>query len=227
MSELQDSKELQTYSSAILYLLSAIVPPSELLEPVLAILTESVRHSSSWRIRLNTLPVLQVFYFRNLPAISDDWVQKIMDVVNECLKDENVEVREMAATTLSGIIRCSQRRSILSLKDRFTKLVRKSRLPPKGDPTYPIALRNLHSGVLGVTSLIDAYPYAVEPWMPPLMEVLAAHASDPPPVSTSIRKSAARFKKTHQDTWHIDQHAFDEDQLQALSTILSGTSYYA
>ena len=30
---------------------------------------------------------------------------------------------------------------------------------------------------------------------------------------------------SHQDTWHRDQLAFDEDQLQNLSTMLVGTSY--
>lgn len=29
----------------------------------------------------------------------------------------------------------------------------------------------------------------------------------------------------HQDTWHRDQLAFDEDHLQNLSTMLVGTSY--
>jgi len=39
-----------------------------------------------------------------------------MDLLLECLFDENVEVREMAAKTLSGIIRCSQRQSIIPLR---------------------------------------------------------------------------------------------------------------
>lgn len=34
--------------------------------------------------------------------------------------------------------------------------------------------------------------------MPPLIEKLARHASDPAPVSTAIRKFAGEFKKTHQ-----------------------------
>jgi len=63
--------------------------------------------------------------------------------------------------------------------------------------------------------------------MPPLTDILALHATDPPPISTTIRKAASEFKKTHQDTWHRDQLAFDEDQLQNLSTMLVGTSYYA
>jgi len=37
-------------------------------------------------------------------------------VICGCLDDEVVEVREMAATTLCGIIRCSPKRSVLMLK---------------------------------------------------------------------------------------------------------------
>lgn len=77
-----------------------------------------------------------------------------------------------------------------------------------------------------------------------LCTALAIHASDPPPISEAIRKCASDFKKvaeieaschwpksdiysgqTHQDTWHVDQLAFNEDQLQSLSTMLMGTSY--
>lgn len=39
-----------------------------------------------------------------------------MDVLLDCLGDENVEVREMASAALSGVVRCSQRQSILPLK---------------------------------------------------------------------------------------------------------------
>lgn len=39
-----------------------------------------------------------------------------MDVLLDCLGDENVEVREMASKALSGVVRCSQRQSIIPLK---------------------------------------------------------------------------------------------------------------
>ena len=61
--------------------------------------------------------------------------------------------------------------------------------------------------------------------MPPLTEVLASHTTDPPPIATTIRNCARQFKKTHQDTWHSDQLSFNDDELQALSTMLSGISY--
>lgn len=105
-----------------------------------------------------------------------------MDVLLECLKDENVEVREMAARTLAGVIRCSQRQSILPLRvgtlgfvetrcfipnfldeqDLFVTQAKHTRLPPRSSPQYADALRTLHGSILGIVALIDAYPYSVE-----------------------------------------------------------------
>jgi len=160
-------------------------------------------------------------------GISNANVSKIMDLMLNCLSDDNVEVREMASNALSGIVRVSQRQSIIPLKDQFVSLARKVRLPTRRDPGYAESLRTLHSAILGICALIESFPYSVEKWMPPLTDILALHAADPPPISTTIRKTASEFKKTHQDTWHRDQLMFDEDQLQNLSTMLVGTSYYA
>lgn len=57
-----------------------------------------------------------MFFYRNLLMISPAGVTKVMDVLLECLADENVEVREMSSKTLSGIVRCSQRQHIIPLK---------------------------------------------------------------------------------------------------------------
>ena len=70
----------------------------------------------SWRIRLNSLPILVVFFYRNLMGISDASAAMIMDLMLNCLSDDNVEVREMASSSLSGIVRVSQRQNIIPLK---------------------------------------------------------------------------------------------------------------
>jgi len=81
---------------------------------------------------------------------------------------------------------------------------------------------------LGICALVDSFPYTVEKWMPELLtNVLAEHTYDPIPISTTVRKCAGNFKRTHQDTWHEDCKLFDESQLAALSTLLTGSSYYA
>ena len=59
-----------------------------------------------------------VFFYRNLLSISNSGATRVMEVLLDCLGDENVEVREMASKALSGIVRCSQRQSIIPLKVR-------------------------------------------------------------------------------------------------------------
>jgi proteasome activator subunit 4 len=99
--------------------------------------------------------------------------------------------------TLSGILRLSPRRSILSLKvscdlnsflfcssvplqDRFVRQIRASHLPSRDSPDYNKAIRERHGAILGVCALIDSYPYTVEKWMPDLLAtVLAEHTYDP------------------------------------------------
>lgn len=227
MSELQDSSELQSYSSGVLYILSAVTPPTEFVNLLTESFIGAIRMSPSWRVRHKAIPVLSVWYFRNLPNLSQDMVDRVMEVLVECLQDENIEVRETSATTLSGILRCSQKRSVITFKDRFVRIGLRTKLPKRSDPGYSDSMRRLHSAVLGMIAVLQAYPYAVEPWMPSLIEKLSRFSSDPEPISTAIRKFAATFKKTHQDTWHLDQHLFDNDQAQALATMVTGTSYYA
>jgi proteasome activator subunit 4 len=52
----------------------------------------------SWRVRLKVLPLLQVFYFRQMPLITDTKIVEILEVICQCLDDDVVEVREKAAT---------------------------------------------------------------------------------------------------------------------------------
>ncbi|KAG2062138.1 hypothetical protein BDR06DRAFT_978583 [Suillus hirtellus] len=151
MSELSDNPELQKYSSAVLRVIY-------------------LEFFYSWRIRLHALPALVVFFYRNLLTISSNGVVKIMDVLLDCLSDENVEVREMSSKTLAGVVRCSQRQNIIPLKNRFISLARSVKLPSRTHHDYGESLRKLHSAILGLCALIESFPYSVEPWMPSLTE---------------------------------------------------------
>ena len=61
-----------------------------------------------------------MFFYRNLLNMSTGLVSRLMAVLQECLSDENIEVREMASKMLSGVVRCSQRQSIIPLKVQYT-----------------------------------------------------------------------------------------------------------
>lgn len=69
------------------------------------------------------MPALVVFFYRNLLSVSPDMATKVMDVLLDCLADKNVEVREMASSSLSGIVRCSQRQQIVPLKVRMSSVL--------------------------------------------------------------------------------------------------------
>lgn len=84
------------------------------------------------------------------------------------------------------------------------------------------------SAVLGVSSLVKAFPYEVPPFIPSiLIECMSKHAASPPPLSTTVRATLADFKRSHQDSWETDQKAFTAEQLADLHDLLSGSSYCA
>lgn len=56
-----------------------------------------------------------------------------MEQLCDLLRDPKIEVREAAAATLSGIVRCSQRSSILVLSRRFMAVIRSTKIPKRRD----------------------------------------------------------------------------------------------
>jgi len=115
-----------------------------------------------------------------------------------------------------------------ALQERFTTQASQTILPRRNSKSYATQLRKLHAAILGVTALIEAFPYSVPTWLPDLiLDVLSRHTYDPLPISSTVRKCASKFKETHGDTWHEDSLLFDEDQMAALTTLLAGSSYYA
>ncbi|EEB90585.1 hypothetical protein MPER_11186 [Moniliophthora perniciosa FA553] len=227
-TDLSDNDDLSYRANLVLVRMCGVSPPRVLINPILDAIFDTIQSSPSWRIRLKALPLVQIFYFRQFFLISELKITEILEVVCKCLDDEVVEVREMAATTLSGILRLSPRSSVLTLKKRFVRLAKNSHIPDRQDPTYNKRMRERHAAVLGICALLDSFPYTVEKWMPDLLtNVLAEYTYDPIPISTTVRKCARNFKKTHQDTWHEDSKRFDDSQLAALSTLLTGSSYYA
>ncbi|KAL0579785.1 Proteasome activator BLM10 [Marasmius crinis-equi] len=227
--DLSDSDDLASRAKMLLVRMCGVSPPRPLINQILDQIFEAIQSSPSWRVRLKALPLVQIFYFRQFFLISDMKITEILEVVCKCLDDEVVEVREMAATTLSGILRLSPRSSVQTLKvDTTNPSPKNSHIPDRQDPTYAKSIRQRHAAILGICALVDSYPYTVQKWMPDLLtNVLAEYTYDPIPISNTVRKCARNFKKTHQDTWHEDSKRFDDSQLVALSTLLTGSSYYA
>jgi proteasome activator subunit 4 len=174
------------------------------------------RTATSWHQRLRILINIQVLYFRRLFLMSEEQQLKMFDCVSEMLSDTQLEVRMGAATTLSGMIRCSpiafRDRQVSTLKERFVSQLTKNPLPKRRIPGTPTPEQSKlvltrHAAVLGLGALIQAFPYQSPPptWLPDVLATLARKAAaDPGIVGKSVKTVLADFKKTRQDTWHID-----------------------
>ncbi|ORX39177.1 putative membrane protein [Kockovaella imperatae] len=231
LRELNDNPDLQRVAGRLLAMITSITPPFDLIEPLMSKLISILQDSSSWRTKMNSMPVLSLVYFRNLSLLSESCKAKCLDVVSACLRDPNQEVREMASSTLSGFLRCSQRAMVVVLKDRFTREIdaiqlprRKGGQPGQVNPEYQSRLVELHGAILGATALVEAFPYTVPKFVPKLLaDVLAPRVSEPAPISTTIRSCVASFKRTHEKY----QDKFSEDDLSAMNYAQAGNSYYA
>jgi proteasome activator subunit 4 len=173
--------------------------------------------STSWHQRLRTLINMQVIYFRRIFLIKAEQQQALFDAVADMLEDTQHEVRSGAATTLSGMIRCSpvalRNNILLSLRIKFTDALKKNPMPKKTPGTGTPINNNQqvirrHAAVLGLGALVTAFPYMTPPpeWMPEVLALLASRAAnDAGAIGKTVKTILADFKKTRQDTWITDQ----------------------
>lgn len=172
--------------------------------------------SALWHQRLRILINIQAIYFRHLFLTSSEEQDALIECVADMLEDSQLEVRLGASTTLSGMIRCSpvslRTKIVQALKEKFSKMLRAAPHPkrsPTGTPTpeHTKIILTRHAAVLGLGALIQAFPYMSPPpsWLPEVLAFLAVKAAaDPGMVGKSVKSIISDFKKTRQDTWHID-----------------------
>ena len=183
------------------------------------------RTSPSWHQRLRSMINMQVIYFRRLFLIAPEQQGNLFECVSCMLEDSQLEVRLGAASTLSGMIRCSpvafRTKVVEDLNAKFTKMLLDSPLPKKTrkpasatstgtstpTPEHAKLVMTRHAAVLGLGALVQAFPYSSPPpkWIPGILATLATKAnSDPGMVGQSVKTILGDFKKTRQDTWHVD-----------------------
>ncbi|KAJ1328178.1 proteasome activator subunit 4 [Microdochium nivale] len=207
--------------------------------PFTAALTRLGKSATSWHQRLRSLVNMQVIYFRRLFLMNADQRETLFDAVGDMLADSQPEVRQVAAATLAGMIRCSPvgiRNPIIeTLKARFMRQLNKNPMPKRKQPgvetpvNHSTQIVQRHAAILGLGALIEAFPYATPPpeWMPEILAVLARRAAnDSGIVGKATKGILAEFKKTRQDSWGVDQKYFTPEQLEDLEGVL-WKSYFA
>ncbi|EWC44085.1 hypothetical protein DRE_07220 [Drechslerella stenobrocha 248] len=237
MVDVREDPELMSLAYNVFRHLPDIPHPIGQADAFIEGLIQTGSGARSWHQRLRVLLNIGVVYFRRLFLLSPGQQRNLFSCVSNMLGDPQLEVRIGAATTLSGMIRCSpvpfRNRVVPILKKRFVNLLLKNPLPRglssrPGNPQQRLTV-NRHAAVLGLNALVQAFPYVSPPppWLPDVLTILALRAaSDPGMVGESVKACLSDFKKTRQDTWHVDVKAFTPDQLEDLEGVL-WKSYFA
>lgn len=191
-----------------------------------------------WHQRLTLLEFTVIFYFRQLCTLELLEKSQLFDHVTGLLFDRHLEVREAAAKALSGMIHCSASSERLDIVEKYTSKFgqiltkyrklslrhKKARLSKATKWSFSQEDGvQLHGATLGLGSLISAFPYLSPPpsWFSSIVELLSNNAYGLSGIVDKASKQIlSSFKKTRQDTWHIDSLVFNESQLGDLEGLL-------
>uniref|UniRef100_A0A8C3A4M3 Uncharacterized protein n=1 Tax=Cyclopterus lumpus TaxID=8103 RepID=A0A8C3A4M3_CYCLU len=196
--------------------------------PLVLAALEEMAGRRSWHARYSVLTYLQIMVFYNLFTLLSvpAEVLRIRKLVMQLLLDEQLEVRDMAGTTLSGLLQCQFFPMDSSLQTQLQTLSQ-TRLPKAREELASTGLVRRHAGVLGLSACILSSPYDVPDWMPQILMDLSNHLNDPQPIEMTVKKTLSEFRRTHHDNWQEHRQCFTDDQLLVLTDLLVSPCYYA
>nr|XP_046233652.1 proteasome activator complex subunit 4B-like [Scatophagus argus] len=196
--------------------------------PLVLAALEEMAGSRSWHARFSVLTYLQIMVFYNLFTLLSvpAEVLRIRKLVIQLLLDEQLEVRDMAGTTLSGLLQCQFFPLDSSLQTQLQTLSQTCLPRARGELASTDLVRR-HAGVLGLSACILSSPYDVPDWMPQILMDLSDHLNDPQPIEMTVKKTLSEFRRTHHDNWQEHRQCFTDDQLLVLTDLLVSPCYYA
>ncbi|KAI9594574.1 hypothetical protein BDF19DRAFT_466137 [Syncephalis fuscata] len=183
IQELSDRPDLQAQATNVLRHVISYPYPPDWTSKIVEQLTHLLTSSSSWHMRGRILPLLQGLYFNQLFLLEPSFAQTLLKHITAALQDTQVEVRLAAAKALTGLIQCSNQQALDQLQIDCLALINDNE--PKKSKLNPTKLHQRHAGVLGLASIILAFPYQVPPWMPEVMVRLSRCLADPEPIKVS------------------------------------------
>ncbi|TID14840.1 hypothetical protein CANINC_004511 [Pichia inconspicua] len=157
--------------------------------------------------------------------------KKLMEITYKMLFNRHVYLREQYAQNVKLFIHLflqSEKDEIIQFYiKKFKRIIRKNKVD-KNIKLTSEQVGLVHGATLGLRAIVEAFPYTTPPpsWLPDILSILEVKCAGYPGVIGRAAKDAlSQFKKTRQDTWHIDSKFFTEQQLEDLEGVLY-KSYY-
>ncbi|KAL8607379.1 hypothetical protein ACOMHN_024404 [Nucella lapillus] len=229
LSSVMNDEDLRMDCKITLNNMSSCLLTPEILPTALRTIKE-VAGLESWHARVAILHFVQILVFGNFFLLQNsDSQTAIRELLLHLLCDERLEVREVAAMTLSGLMHCGFLQMNSDMLSHFEHL-RRVKLKKRQSTTEPDSLEKLvkrHAGVLGLSACVQAHPYDVPDFIPQVLMDLSIHVNDPQPIQMTVKKTLSDFRRTHHDNWHDHKQMFTDDQLVVLTDLLISPNYYA
>ncbi|KAK6754916.1 hypothetical protein RB195_013722 [Necator americanus] len=194
-------------------LLQATYIPEANLPCIMQVFRQILQSSCWWKSKVTLLWLMKVLVFSNLyvfATVREEIGQLLMGSLSEC----QLEIRQTAADTLSGLIQSSFFKVTPELLDAFND---------RANSTDPIIR---HGGVLSLSAIVLAAPYSVPSYLPDVLMRLCRFASEKQPIRDTVKRTLSEFKRTHQDSWREHESQFNEDQLCVLRDLFVSPNYY-
>ena len=137
MMDVKEDIELMSSAASMLrYLGNAPFAP-QLLPGMIDAIEKISTERRQWHHRLRIMMVVQVFYYRQLFVLTKHQRTRLFNVVTNLLHDTQLEVREAASATLSGMVQCTkfdEKNLVLPLLERFKRGVIMNPMPKRRLP---------------------------------------------------------------------------------------------
>lgn len=172
----------------------------------------------------------ETIYFKRLFSLTSSQKARILALTSSVLYHKNLEFRESSANTFSGLVHTSPPAEVENIVQHY-KLKFAGELDKIRKRNRKSSFKNmlqediivLHGATLGLGALVHAFSFSSPPpkWIPEILTILSNKASGIPGiVGRSAKETLGKFKKTRQDTWHIDSKVFNESQMHDLEGVL-------
>uniref|UniRef100_A0A0A9C281 Binding n=1 Tax=Arundo donax TaxID=35708 RepID=A0A0A9C281_ARUDO len=220
------NKDLSLLAKSAFELLKWRILRRPLLETAIAAILSSV-NDPNWRTRSALLSYLRTFTYRHTFIFSVSEKLQIWQTIEKLLVDNQVEVREHAAGVLANLMKGIDKDLSKDFRDRSYAQAQRIIDARRRNSKSGHSVATIHGAVLALTASVLSVPYDMPSWLPAHVTLLARFIREPPPIRSTVTKAVAEFKRTHADTWSIQNDAFTEDQLEVLRDTSSSSSYFA